>query len=470
MHRVLKTVRFRLTAWYCLVHLVVLGLFGVLVYGTVRHELVQHHDGALRRAAASVVSVLSEHDDCAHLTPTQVDDLDGLAHLVLVHEMGGRGEVFYESPDSASWLPARSGSTDGKAVQGFETVETKRGPVRVFKLPYQPRSGREGLIRVMEPLGDVAEPLHAFRRALFLMTPLALLVSFLGGYWLAGRALRPVDSLTVLAREISASNLTRRLPESGVDDELGRLVHVFNEMIRRLEASFEGMKRFTSDAAHELRSPLANLRSTVDVTLGRDRDPSVYREALSSVREEVERLRSIIEDLLVLARADAGKLRLDRERVRLDQLAEDVVDSFEERAKELDVRLCLIEGDAVSAWGDERWLRQVASNLVDNALKFTATQPAGSLRLVEVEVLSDGDIGVVRVADTGPGLPPEAREHVFERFFRADPSRTRSVTDGFGLGLSIAASIIQAIGGRITVTERSAGGAEFTMRLPRITA
>ena len=209
---------------------------------------------------------------------------------------------------------------------------------------------------------------------------------------------------------------------------------------------------------------------TVTWTLGRDRDPSVYREALSSVREEVERLRSIIEDLLVLARADAGKLRLDRERVRLDQLAADVVDSFEERAKELGVRLCLIEGDAVSAWGDERWLRQVASNLVDNALKFTASQPAGSLRLVEVEVLIDGDIGVVRVADTGPGLPPEAREHVFERFFRADPSRTRSVTDGFGLGLSIAASIIQAIGGRITVTERSAGGAEFTMRLPRITA
>jgi heavy metal sensor kinase len=317
----------------------------------------------------------------------------------------------------------------------------------------------------MEPLGDVEEPLHTFRAALLLMAPIALVVSFTGGYWLAGRALRPVDRLTDLAREISATNLRRRLPDARADDELGRLVHVFNEMIGRLDAAFSTMRRFTSDAAHELRSPLANLRSTVDVTLGRARDPAAYREALASVREEVDRLRSIVEDLLLLARADAGKLRLQMGDVDLVPLVRDVIEVHEEMARQSGVRLALVEGDDVQVTGDERWLRQVASNLVHNAVKFTATKPEGSTKVVEVTVLDDGGGALLRVADTGPGLPPGPSRQVFERFFRADPARARSATDGFGLGLSIAASVVEAHGGEITATNRPGGGCELTVRL-----
>jgi two-component system OmpR family sensor kinase len=299
------------------------------------------------------------------------------------------------------------------------------------------------------------------------MAPVAILASALGGYWLAGRALAPVDEATRLAREIGASSLGRRLPSPGGADEFGRLVETLNEMIARLEAAFEAMRRLTADASHELRGPLANMRGAIDVALARPRDEEEYRRVLGSVGEDVDRLRSIVDDLLVLARADAGRMRLERSPVRLDVVAAEVVESFVPAASGQGVTVSADCRTPATVLGDERWLRQLVSNLIDNAVKFSAAARSRSV-LVEVEVTVERGRAVLRILDTGPGIPDHALGHIFERFYRADSARTHHGTDGCGLGLAIAAWIAEAHGGEISARNRDEGGSVFAVALPLV--
>jgi heavy metal sensor kinase len=465
----LRTLRFRLTLWYCFVLMGALGGLGVLVYSVLRYQLLRHHDGELREAAAAVVEVLSVHEDCEHLTADQQASLDRLGRLVLVHEVGGERRVFYRSRDTVGVeLPFDLDVPEAQlaAPPTFETCWGPGGIVRVYSVPYRSRIGRRGIIRVMQPLGDVSEPMHALRDTLLLTTPFALAVAFAGGFLLARRALRPVDRVSRLAREIEASNLSRRLPESPVDDEIGRLVGTFNQMIARLEASFEGMKRFTADASHELRSPLATMRGTIDVVLDRPREPEEYRQALQSVGEDVDRLRYVVDDLLVLARADAGRLPLQRAPLQLRPVVADVVEAFQARAAELGVRLVAGRRDDLTIVGDERWLRQLLTNLVENALKFSAGSERTGGPEVRVELKAAPGVAVIAVLDSGPGIPDEALDKVFQRFYRVDAARRHGGAEGHGLGLAIAAWIVHEHGGRILAENRADGGTIFTATLP----
>jgi two-component system, OmpR family, sensor kinase len=464
------SLRVRLTLWYSGALAFVLLSFGLGLYVIVRVQLLRHHDAELIDTAQAVEGVLSQHADCEHLTPAQVSELNGYSKLVLFHSVDGDTRSFYRSPDLEALpfgeLTATPDFLNERAA--FKTYEGSRGSLRVYTKPYHSHAGRQGLIRVMERIGDVNLTLANLRLALLVLAPLAVAASSLGGYWLAGRALAPVDEITGLAREIEASQLSRRLPVPPVHDEIGRLVDTFNQMIGRLETSFEGMKRFTADASHELRSPLANLQGTVEVALSQPRDAGEYQAALRSVGEDVERLRRIVEDLLVLARADARGFRLDRELVRVDVLARDIVDSLAERASAAGVRLSARADAPETVMGDERWLRQLVFNLVENGLKFTAAAPqpdrAPGVRVVVVE---DGEAVRLSVIDSGPGIPEADLEHVFERFYRADWARAQGPAGGFGLGLSIAAWIVEAHGGAIRAVRRAEGGTEMIVDLPR---
>lgn len=448
----------------------VLLCLGASVYLIVRVQLLRHHDAELVDAAAGVQRVLSQQADCEHLSPEQVNELNHYSKLVLFHSVDGDTRNFYRSPDLESKPFLKELTTTPAFLNdraGFKTYESSKGFVRVFTQPYRSHAGRQGLIRVMEGLGDVRLALKNLGIALLVLAPLAVAASSLGGYWLAGRALAPVDAITRLAREIEATQLSRRLPAPPVRDEIGRLVETFNQMIERLEASFEGMKRFTADASHELRSPLANLQGTVEVALSRPRDAEQYRAAIQSIGEEVERLRRIVEDLLVLARADARRLVLDREPVRLDVIVSEVVDSLGERASAAGVRIVGSASGPVTAVGDERWLRQLVFNLAENAIKFTAAAPQdGHEPEVRVVVAAGAESAQLDVLDSGPGIPEEDLGRVFERFYRADPARTQGPAGGFGLGLSIAAWIVEAHGGTIEALRRSEGGTEMLVRLP----
>lgn len=458
----IASLRVRLALAYAASVLFVLALFGAFLYGLVRYQLVRHHDGALRDAYADVTRVISEHEDCADLTADQRSRLDAIGRIVLFHEVGGGGRLLYRSPDLAG---VSIDSPETVAAAGsFATVQGTKGPYRVFAAPYRARSGRRGVIHVAAPLGDVPAPLKSLRQALLLTAPAAALLAALGGYWFAARALRPVDDVTRLAREIGATSLGRRLPATGSMDEMGRLVATFNGMIGRLESSFEAMKRFTADASHELRGPLSSMRGAIDVTLNRPREAEAYRATLVSVGEDVDHVRSLVDDLLVLARADAGRIPLDFAPTRLDVLLSEVAESLRPLSDERDVALAMTSGPPVEVAGDERWLRQLFFNLIENGVKFSAGSKDAR---VTMEVSTRAGLAEVRVRDNGPGMSAEARAHAFERFFRADAARTRSGGDsGTGLGLSIAQWVADAHGGTIAIEADDRGGTCFVVGLP----
>ncbi len=460
--------RHRLAVWYGASLALVLAGFAVVIYGVARYQLLRHHDAPLQDTAREVRRILSAHEDCEQLTPEQTMALDGIGQLILVHEVEGEGRVFYRSPDTARLLTAVE--TDAMhlphAEKRIRTIDSAFGPVRLYSEAYQSRAGRRGVIRVVQSLGDIVEPLGTLRYALWLMAPLAIGLGAIGGYWLAGRALGPVAAITELAIEIEADRLGRRIPDPGTRDEIGRLVETLNQMIARLEAAFDGMKQFTADASHELRGPLATMRSALDVALSRPRTAAEYVAVLRSVGDDVDRLRAIVDGLLVLARADAGRQPLEKEPVRLDIVASEVAESFAPSAEARGVVVRAQARAPVLTDGDERWLRQLVANLVDNAVKFSAAHPRAEPPAVVIAVAEDGDAAVLVVTDDGPGLPPGSFDRIFERFYRGEDGAPAQRSSGFGLGLAIAKWIARAHGGFIKAGNRPGGGSVFTVRLP----
>lgn len=462
----LGSVRFRLTVWYCLVLLGTMATLAVILYFVARGELIHHHDAELVRAASAVEHIVCEHEDCAQLTPEQRGRLDAIGGLILVHDIGGESQIFYRS-QASDRFPLPAGMLDSPDVSRqepwFEIEEAGDSLVRVYSAPYRSRAGRAGLIRVMEPLGDVEEPLETLRDVMLLLAPVGLLVAFAGGLWLAGRALRPVDHVTMLARDIEAHDLSRRLPVLSSHDELGRLVATINQMLGRLESSFAGMQRFTADASHELRTPLTSIVGTIDVVLAKRRTVDEHEDALRSIAEDVQGLRIIVDDLLVLAQADSGVDRMRKEPVRLDEVVRDVAESFETAALAAGVVLRVDAAVEAHVIGDEPWLRQLVSNLLDNAIKF-AKPSAGAAGHVRVELRTVSHQATLTVSDDGPGIADADLPRVFDRFFRSDTARTRG--EGVGLGLAIARWVASAHGGDLSATNIPAGGARFTLRLP----
>jgi len=295
--------------------------------------------------------------------------------------------------------------------------------------------------------------------------PMALLLAGFGGYALARKALGPVDAMTDKAERISAERLNQRLAVENPHDELGKLASVFNAMLSRLEAAFNQLRRFTADASHELRTPLTAIRSVGEVALQDQKSPAEYRDVIGSMLEEVDRLTRLVESLLVLSRADAGHVHLQRADISFLALAQEARALVEVLAEEKRQHIA-VEGDTRPLVSVDRLiLRQAIVNLVDNAIKYS---PADSRILVYV-CASDNGHATLEVTDQGPGVPPEHSSHIFDRFYRMDAARSR-VWGGAGLGLSIARWAVEAHGGEIGVRSAGAQGSTFWIRLPSIGA
>lgn len=293
--------------------------------------------------------------------------------------------------------------------------------------------------------------------------PIALLLAGFGGYALARKALGPVDAMTVEAERISAEQLNQRLPIENPHDELGKLASVFNAMLGRLETAFNQLRRFTADASHELRTPLTAIRSVGEVALQGQKSPPEYKDAIGSMLEEVDRLTRLVESLLVLSRADAGHVQLERTEISLLALAQEAVGLVEVLAEEKRQQIA-VEGETRPiVFVDRLILRQAIVNLVDNAIKYS---PADSRILVCIRAFDNGH-ATLEVVDQGPGVPPEHRSHIFGRFYRTDAARARE-WGGAGLGLSIARWAVEAHGGEIGVRSEEASGSTFWIRLPRV--
>jgi heavy metal sensor kinase len=292
------------------------------------------------------------------------------------------------------------------------------------------------------------------------MVPVALASAVGGGYLLTRRALEPMDEMVETASMITALHLHRRIPLSHRDDELDRLADTLNHMISRLERSFEEVRRFTADAAHELRTPLAIMRSEAEIALRAPRSPDEYRRVIESMLEETTQLASLAEQLLFLCREDSGLRTGIIEPVALSESLEDLADQMQVAAKEKEITIvstimphCLVNGDP-------QGLRRLFLNLLDNAIKYT--DPGGNVTITCHQ--SDNWIEIV-IEDTGIGIPAEFLPLIFDRFYRVDSSRTPEVK-GTGLGLAISRSIVEAHSGTIECSSTPGIGSRFCVRLP----
>jgi len=350
------------------------------------------------------------------------------------------------------------------ALEGLPTFETLEGfgpyPVRVLTWPVIKAGRVISLVQVGMSRENLVATQRRFLLAMAAVLPIALVLAGGGGWVLARRALRPVDRMTESARRISAEHLTKRLDETGAGDELDRLAQTLNAMLGRLDAAFQEMRQFTADASHELQTPLTILKGEIEVGLRSPRSPEEYQRILKSALEEIDRIARLVEGLLLLARADAGVLRMDRRTVDLAQLIEEVYGQARILAEAHSLNFRLGPAEPLSVQGDYTHLRRLLLNLVDNAVKYTP--PDGR---VTISLQSSGGWASIRVEDTGMGIPPEDQARIFQRFYRSAEARSRG-EGGAGLGLCIARDLVRAHGGEIVLAETGPQGTTFRFTLP----
>ncbi|HXM89650.1 MAG TPA: HAMP domain-containing sensor histidine kinase, partial [Candidatus Acidoferrum sp.] len=301
----------------------------------------------------------------------------------------------------------------------------------------------------------VQESVDNLRNLLLLMVPIVLLLCVGGGYLLAGRALRPIESVTAELDAIGPTNLSSRLPVPAVADELARLAAEINSLLERLERASATERRFASDAAHELRTPLSVLRTGLEVALARERTPAENRAALGAAHREALSLCRIADELLMLSRLN-GEVMVDRHRLNLRALLSEIAATVGPLAQARELKLSVDAPEDVFVNGNEGHLRRLIVNLLDNALKFT---PAGGS--IEVGLKSDANRAILRVADTGEGIHPAELPHIFDRFYRG----AGSPGEGSGLGLSLCREIARAHGGEIAAANLPSGGTAFVVTL-----
>ena len=294
---------------------------------------------------------------------------------------------------------------------------------------------------------------------LLIGSPLAVIVSMLGGWFLAGRALRPVDTITLAAQRIAAGDLTQRIHTTSAD-EIGRLASTFNEMIARLEASIRQIRQFSADASHELRTPLTITKGETELALRKERTPEVYREVLESNLEEIDRMSRIVDELLFLSRADLGEIKIAKEPVQLDQLVQEIQHQALVLGKDREIETVLGTLEPTEVVGDEWRLRELFLNIVDNAVKYS--QEKGT---VEINLEHANGMAKISVQDNGIGISPDEQNLVFERFFRSDTARAHA-QKGTGLGLAICKWIAETHQGQIQVESTPGQGSRFTIFLP----
>ncbi len=452
------SIRTRLTLWYTAVLALLLVVLGVMIYAVLAVDLV----GGLDRTLNDTARQLDNSFRVRSFPDVQVipiPELDVLGSNVYIEVLNTDGTIVRTSPNLARLGQPLDGGALPIVQNSHQSitrdVRISNVHLRVLTVPILLQDQLAGFLQVAV-LRDTVDTVLSQLAAIFIVGGLiAIVASALVGRWLATRALRPVDAITRTALAISrADDLDKRIPQTGPQDEIGRLATTFNVMLDRLEGLFRGQQRFIADISHELRTPLTTIRGNIDLLR---RMNNVDKPSLDAIQAETERMTRMVGDLLLLARADAGQ-PIRQERVELDTL---MLEVFRQARVLADgVELAIAEEDEAAVMGDPDRLKQLLLNLVDNAIKYTPKGGRVTLGLGRAE-------GWARlcVSDTGIGIPAEDLPHVFERFYRVDKARSRAA-GGTGLGLSIVEWIAEAHGGRIQVESQLGQGSTFTVWLP----
>src|SRR5580704_1865281 len=303
---------------------------------------------------------------------------------------------------------------------------------------------------------------ESFTRTYLLFAPAMLVLASFFGWWLAGVAIQPVNSVAHAAQNVTGSTLTLQIPLRGAGDELDHLIDSFNQMTERLHQSFEQTRRFSTDVSHELRTPITAIRGQLEVALFTAETPEQYRESIINAMEDIEKLSSIVRALLLLSQAESGQVVLQKAPLDLSEVVTDLVDQFQIPAEEKDVRLTAEIEPCAPVEADHTQIERLLSNLLSNAVKYTPK--GGSVRVIVGPAREQGWTKL-SVEDTGVGIPAENLPHIFDRFYRVRNAQTNAI-QGLGLGLSFVAWIVEAHGGRIDVASNSGEGTRFTVLLP----
>jgi two-component system OmpR family sensor kinase len=454
------SIRTRLTLWYSVLMIVALSAFSAGVLWLHARWGRAQFDSELASLGAAASRVMQEElgesgnlEKAVSETRTSMD-VPGRATAILDH----RG-----TPMAAHWngfqYDATAFTPDALPQPRFTTLSESGQVWRVLMRRESSPAG-DYLILIAGTLDQLGRQQYLLSRVLLVATPLIVLMTAAVSWWVASSALRPVTIMAAQAEAMTGRSADWRLNAPTVTDELGQLARAFNRLLTRLGTASQMQRQFMADASHELRTPVSVIQTAAEVTLERPvREDWEYREALTIVNEQSTRLSRMVEDMLVLARADAGGYRLTRRPLYVDEIVAECVRAVSVVAATKDVQLETILQPDVSVNGDDRLLRQLVTNLLDNAVQYT---PAGGS--VTVAVKSDGASITITVSDTGPGIPPADRERVFERFVRLDPAR--SAASGAGLGLPIARWIAEQHEGTLTLEQDAAGGCLFVVRLP----
>lgn len=467
-----SSIRVRLTLWYAILLGLPLAIFAIVSYVAFSRALVSSTDrfvgealgaftrelGAERRAGLAI-------RDAMRVTVAEVRFRE--LHILITDGAGqvvARGDF---TSDSTVGVPDESVLAFARAEAGTEPRSMRlRSEDGEHLLRVQPLDvdGQRYTLSGQYPLREAERMMAGIRRMFLIAIPLLILVAAASGYFLADRNLAPVASMASHAADITAMNLHERLPVSG-GDELVRLARVINDLLDRLETSFDQQRRFMADASHELRTPTAIVRTEADVTLSRpNRTNEEYRSSVVIMQDAARRLTRIVDDLFLLARADAGHLVVHKSPLYLEDVVDDATRGVRHIAESRGIQVALTSVVEAPVLGDADLLGRLLLNLLDNAIKHS---PTGAT--VQVDMTRKNGQCDVAVIDTGPGIPEEVRARVFERFFQVDTARARhdnSQTSGAGLGLAIARRIAEVHGGRVELVESRAGRTVFRFSLP----
>ena len=451
----MHTLRARLTLLYVAVAGGMFLVMSVAVYGLTGVFLMRQLDQSLRKSAEVVIDTMTFATSTADGAPLIVlpENLP-LPPGTIVRIWDRHGHIVYPTAHTGNMLlPKRS-----VEQPEFYTARTPERAWRVFSVPIHQGSRLLVTLQIATPLDPIKHAQRILLVVLAGVTLLAITITAIVGYVSIDLSMRPLAHVTAVADQIThADDLSRRVPvPRGASDEVWTLVRAFNATLARLEALFRAQRRFIADVGHELRTPLTVIKGNAQWMRRID---ALDKEALDSIEEEADRMTRLVEDLLLLARAEAGKLPLRHETVALETVLAEVAREIQVMAREKGIALRLEISEPVVVLGDADRLKQVFINLASNAVKYT---PQGGEVVLTLE--TEPGWAVCRVKDNGPGIPPEDLPHVFERFYRADKARSRG--KGFGLGLSIAYWIVKHHGGEITAASEMGKGTTFTVRLP----
>jgi heavy metal sensor kinase len=458
----IHSIKFRFTIWYLLVLIVLLAVLSAGVYFYLSRSLYGSLDDSLELRSTQLVNFPSILESIR-----QGEFQEELGEIVTLYFYAGNQSVEWPSPGINITLSDEFISQAIAGTGSFTTVATAEGErLRLLAVPVDlgPPSGPTpslppALLVIGRSTRQIDQASAGLLRTLVIAVPLALALAAGGGIFLSRRALKPVDKIAQTAQEIEENDLSQRI-NVNTKDELGRLAATLNAMIARLEKAFQRQKQFTSDASHELRAPLAVIEAESSLTLQKERPPSDYRQSLETISQEAKQMSYLIEQLLNLARADAGKEQWNFTKVNLGKLIANLSGDVEVLCQEKGLSFQLGQPQDLLVEGDEARLRELFMNILDNAIRYT---PAPGI--VSVSLRREGQMAVVAVKDTGVGIPAEDMPFIFERFYRVDKSRSRA-DGGIGLGLAICQYIAEAHEGKIGVESQVRVGSTFSVWLP----